>query len=123
MQTLIAEQEEKKRVVNKVVCLDWLEISFIKKLPVVALNKPHWLNERSCIVRTVNNRRTFDALYLLYIDSIKIGELSLNSRYEFVCDEVVHLKIDNKLLYSVECSKHINYIINVLGFTYSHIKR
>lgn len=123
MQTSVTEVEVKKRVVTKVICLDWLEISFLKKLPVIPLNKSHWLDERSCIVRTENTNKTFEGLYLLLIDGIKIGELSFNSRYSFVSDDVVHLKIDNKLLYSVECGKHINYIINVLGFTYSHIKR
>lgn len=123
MQTLDTEIEVKKREVTKVICLDWLEISFIKKLPLAAANKPHWLNERTCIVRTENNKRTYDGLYLLLIDGIKIGELSINSRNSFVSDEVVHLKIDNKLLYSVGCIEHINYIIKVLGFAYSHIKR
>ena len=123
MQTLVTEIGVKKREVTKVICLDWLEISFIKKLPVIALNNSHWLDERSCIVRTENTNKTFEGLYLLLIDGIKIGELSFNSRYSFVSDEVVHLKIDNKLLYSVECGEHIRYITNVLGFTYSHIKR
>lgn len=123
MQTSVTEVEVKKREVTKVICLDWLEISFIKKLPVIALNKSHWLDERSCIVRTENNKRTYDGLYILQIDGIRIGELSFNSRFSFVPAEVVHLKIDNKLLYSDGCGKHIRYITNVLGFTYSHIKR
>lgn len=123
MQPVITQQEAKEKGVTKVICIDYLELSMTKKLPIVLSNHECWLNDKSYIIRFENHNKTFDSAYLLFIDGIKIGELKCNPQYSHVSDDTVHLKIDNQLLYSVECRAYIDYIIHELKFVYSHITR
>ena len=121
MQTKITLKNEKTLDVTKVISIDWLELSMIKKLPTVAYNKECWLNDIAYLIRTEYKNKGFEFQYLLFIDGIRIGELNFNSHYDYLPVNTVYLKFDNKLLYSTKCMTYLKYIIHVLKFEYTSI--
>ena len=126
MQKVVTRQAEEEREVTnitKLICLDWIELSMIIKLPVVTDNNKYWLDEKTYIIRAGNHSKAFEGTYLMFIDEIKIGEIKYNSQYSNIPHDTVHLRLDNKLLYSIEGRKYIDYIIHVLKFKFSHLSR
>ena len=117
----------KKNIINQVVNVDYLELSFTDSkllIPVLLDNPNTYSINNECFIEYINdvNNKFFYNICNIYINSRLIGEIKFNPKTNFLKENTVHFKISNHLLYHSDYLDYIQYLID-LGFVYSHIVR
>lgn len=106
--------------VNKLIVTDYLEVSFDFQLPSIVKS----FNICDCVIEMTNIKNNyFQYICNIYIHGDLVGELKYKPLNRFVGANTVHIKFENRLLYSKEFNYYLEYIRDVMNFKFNHILR
>lgn len=110
--------------VNKVINLDYLELSFFYELPTFSVMPKEFNINKNIRLEYVNDFKSqnFNIVANLLINDRLIGQLKYSPSNSFLSENTCHLKIENHHLYSANFFEYIDYLITE-GFTFNSIVR